>query len=613
MPPYTIPFPPVQMPNNNYHYFMYPSVQQPVSVTTDPLTFVAPQEVVKVEQPSVTPCKTEPPPPYTISSGQRGSNGINGDAMPVRVPVPVQSPQTISYRTFSPPTTIHQQQQQQQLSQQQPSQQQPSQQQQQQAMLPSNTQHRRSAPTISNGVSYTNTHSLQQTISAPPRKSVDPHRPHSHSTPIGPSEVDPLPPLSPTSALSDTSSVNSFPSQNVFQPPTTMGPPRQIPHTMAIQLPSCPISSDYPKPHSTPYSPFHQIQHDLSTTQEFTTMSPNPEHNSIMPYREYSPVHTGPLNSPTYPPLTMSNSQIQHDAYHPTVVRRQNSRSSSPTNSLISVGSGPSMGRPGSIISGRLYSVGGGDRNGSVISGDTSHHLRSNHDVESQGNYSFNHYRSRSPSSPTSSYSGSRPGSTRTASSYSGHSRALSHHSDPSRSRTSSISGPLTASIRSAQISGPPNPQHIYITLEQLMQSDKILDVMQCGPGTTGSMPLGDLVEACNLSLKKIVDWAKQIQMIALISNDVLMKLMKNAWGELLCFILAIRYSREPIVQPGSGLNQQGSAYVLQQLVSDLKSWIVERQLTVVELACLKAVILFNAGVFACLLCFVCVFTLPIC
>ena len=242
--------------------------------------------------------------------------------------------------------------------------------------------------------------------------------------------------------------------------------------------------------------------------------------------------------------------------------------------------------------------------NGSVISGDTSHHARTNHDVESQGKYSFSHYRSRSPSSPTSCFSGSKPGSTRTASSYSGHSRALSHHSDPLRSRTSSISGPIVASIHSAHISAPPNPQHVYITLDQLMQSDKLLDGMQTNVHLMGGGPQEDVGDICNASLKKIVDWAKHMQMYVMISNSVLLKLIKNTWGELLCFMLAIRCSREPHMQLGGAQGSQllNSTFYTQRVSGELKSWIIERQLTHHELACLKAVILFNPGMFVCYL-----------
>jgi hypothetical protein len=136
------------------------------------------------------------------------------------------------------------------------------------------------------------------------------------------------------------------------------------------------------------------------------------------------------------------------------------------------------------------------------------------------------------------------------------------------------------------------------------MQSDKLLDGMQTNVHLMGGGPQEDVGDICNASLKKIVDWAKHMQMYVMISNSVLLKLIKNTWGELLCFMLAIRCSREPHMQLGGAQGSQllNSTFYTQRVSGELKSWIIERQLTHHELACLKAVILFNPGMFVCYL-----------
>lgn len=81
------------------------------------------------------------------------------------------------------------------------------------------------------------------------------------------------------------------------------------------------------------------------------------------------------------------------------------------------------------------------------------------------------------------------------------------------------------------------------------------------------------------------------------------MTLMKHCWGELLCFVLAVRSARERERAKTAGLTMDleqsgypGATYSFQRMSLDLTKWVMERQLDEIELACLKVIILLDPG-----------------
>lgn len=423
--------------------------------------------------------------------------------------------------------------------------------------------------------------------------------------------VDSLPPPSPTQ--SEAFRVQSYPaalSQRNSCPyePLTMAPPKHIPHMNR--------SDSQPNLTTTKQEPMLKLQPDISSPHppgmELPSASPDytrqqPGAGGMMHYpRDYTLIGSGltsqaHLNSPTYPGVAQSSSAITqpppsvsdanyNSPYHPTLVLRSHgSRSSSPTNSIISVGSTPSM---------QTYSVISGDHPGSV---DHRSHTGSYKEPELPP-YSSNHiYRSRSPNGSCASSYSSRSGSTRAGSTRSSH---YSDHSRSSHGRSvaSSFSGTLTASLNSAHIT-PPNPQHTYITLEDLLQAEPTLALSPLNAPSNEISPEDELIHKANQALKQIVNWAKQIQAFITLPQNIQMTLMKHCWGELMCFVLAVHSARErerakavrlPMEQDQS--TYPGATYTFQRMTLDLTKWVVERQLDEIELACLKVIILLDPG-----------------
>jgi len=420
--------------------------------------------------------------------------------------------------------------------------------------------------------------------------------------------VESLPPPSPTqSEVFRAHSFSTVSSQRNSCPyePFSMAPPKHIPQMNR--------SDSQPNLSTTKPEPMLKLQPDISsprltgmelpgTPQDYPRQ---PGNSGMMCYpREYSLVggltSQAHLQSPTYPVMPQSTSMSTYPspsvsdanfnaAYQPTLVLRSHgSRSSSPTNSIISVGSTPSM---------QTFSAIGGDHPRSV-----DH--RSSHGSYKEPElppYSSSHmYRSRSPNgscgSTYSSLSGSRPGSTR-SSHYSDHS-----HSSHGRSIGSSFSGTLTASLNSAHIT-PPNPHHTYITLDDLLQAEPTLALSPLNAPSHDSPQGDELIHTANQALKQIVNWAKQIRAFISLPQNLQMTLMKHCWGELLCFVLAVRSARERERAKTAGLTMDldqsrypGATYSFQRMSLDLTKWIVERQLDEIELACLKVIILLDPG-----------------
>ena len=426
--------------------------------------------------------------------------------------------------------------------------------------------------------------------------------------------VDTLPPPSPTQSEAFRGhSYPTVPSQqsNCTYGPLTMAPPKHIPQMNR--------SDSQPNLTTPKQEPLLQLQPDISSSRppgmELPSASQDyprqPVTGGMVHYsREYSlvsgPTSQAHLKSPTYPILAQSSSMSTQppppisDAnfsspYQPTLILRSHgSRSSSPTNSIISVGSTPSMQTYSAIHTDQAHSI-SGDHHGSV---DLSHGSYKEPELPP---YSSSHmYRSRSPNgscaSSYSSLSGSRPGSTR-SSHYSDHSRS-SH----GRSIGSAFSGPLTASLNSAHIT-PPNPHHTYITLDDLLQAEPTLALSPLNAPSNGSPPGDELINAANQALKQIVNWAKQIRAFMSLPQTTQMTLMKHCWGELLCFVLAVRSAREREREKTMRLPMEpdqssypGASYVFQRMSLDLTKWVVEKQLDEIELACLKVIILLDPG-----------------
>ena len=437
-------------------------------------------------------------------------------------------------------------------------------------------------------------------------------------------------------SLDDTSSISSYNSSQVpseCSHMSAMGPPKHIPQNRLHRSDSQPSLHSYgngdahPKLRPTHSNP-HESPFPPTTMNDYRLVARNqggPESELFnfqdAPIAPTASASHGPLQSPTYPPIqpqqpfvsfanqqpSTNNGSTYIPPMQPIQVRRHGSRSSSPTSSIISVGSGPSMGRPGSIINGRTNSI-SGEQTGSIASMPLDGR-RFNHSFEALREsdpppYTSQSYRTRSPTnpdSPLSNYSGlsgSRPGSTHTASSYSERSR-ISH-----RSRSTSYSGPIAASLSTTHITNPPNPQYTYITLEDLLRAEPTLTNAQTISPFANQFTSEDALSTTSTSLHLIITWTNHIPAFCNLPSDVQMKLMKNCWGELLCFVMATHTAKgggklQSNASNTYDINQTpfpGFDYVMQRVLSELTSWILDRQLDDVELACLKVIILLDPG-----------------
>ena len=423
--------------------------------------------------------------------------------------------------------------------------------------------------------------------------------------------VESLPPSLTQSEAFRSHTCQSLPSQHsdCTYGDLAMAPPKQIPKMNRW--------GSQPNLSTTKQETVMKLQSEISSPHTPGLEAPStsqdyPRHTGSGGLAHFAPEYSvigGPtsqavLNSPTYPimaqsalspqPLPPISDSSFNAAYQPTLIRRnRGSRSSSPTNSIISVGSAPSM-RPHSIHSERSHSV-SGDLPASI---DLSHRSHATYKDPELPPYSSSHaYRSRSPNgscaSSYSSISGSRPGSVR-SSLYSDQS-----HSTHSRSRGSAFSGPVTASLSSAHIA-PPNPHQVYITLDDLLQAEPTLALSPLDTTSSDIMPGDELIHLANQTLKQIVNWAKQIHAFISLPQGTQMTLMKHCWGELLCFVLAVRTARENEREKAMGLPDQAgypeATYAFQRMALDLTKWVVERQLDEIELACLKVIILLDPG-----------------